>query len=144
MAEAAVKTPWHLWALGVVSLLWNAYGCYDVYMFKTGAYDYQMRAKQVAYFQSMPAWAWGAWATCFAAALLGALLLLLRSKGAFYAFAVSFAASTLYSIYLLVLSNGGEVMGGYVGLLIFNVVIAAIGIFFILYSRSAVKRGVLR
>jgi hypothetical protein len=144
MAESVAKTPWHLWVLGFVSLLWNAYGCYDVYMFRTGAYDYQMRARTIAYFQAMPDWAWGAWAICFGAGLLGALLLLLRSKWAFHAFVVSFAASTLYSIYLLVLTNGGEAMGGYIGLLIFNVLIAAIGIFFIFYTRSATKRGFLR
>jgi hypothetical protein len=143
MAEAAVKTPWHLWVLGVVALLWNAYGCYDIYMFKTGAYDYQMRAREVAYFQSVPVWAWGVWATSVGAALLGAILLLLRNRWAFHAFVVSFAAGVLNTIYVFGLSEIGELMGRDIGM-IFAAVGAAVGIFYIWYAHSAAKRGILR
>ena len=27
-----MKTPWHLWVVGVVSLLWNGFGGYDFIM----------------------------------------------------------------------------------------------------------------
>ena len=29
------KTPWHLWLVGVVSLLWNGFGGYDFIMSTT-------------------------------------------------------------------------------------------------------------
>jgi hypothetical protein len=33
MATAApTKTPWHLWVVGILSLLWNAFGGYDYTM----------------------------------------------------------------------------------------------------------------
>ena len=29
------RTPWHVWLVGVLSLLWNAYGGYDFIMTNT-------------------------------------------------------------------------------------------------------------
>ena len=29
------KTPWHLWVVGVLSLLWNMIGAFDFYMTQT-------------------------------------------------------------------------------------------------------------
>ena len=34
-ADAGRATPWHLWVVGVLSLLWNAYGGYDYWMSHT-------------------------------------------------------------------------------------------------------------
>ena len=31
----ATKTPIHLWIVGVIALLWNAFGCYDYFMTRT-------------------------------------------------------------------------------------------------------------
>jgi hypothetical protein len=35
MTDMTVKTPWHLWAVGAVSLLWNGLGGYDYTMSMT-------------------------------------------------------------------------------------------------------------
>ena len=43
MTDMTVKTPWHLWAVGVISLLWNGYGGYDFIMTTTQGETY-MRA----------------------------------------------------------------------------------------------------
>ena len=34
------STPWHLWVVGVVSLLWNAFGGYDFIMSATQGETY--------------------------------------------------------------------------------------------------------
>ena len=53
MTDNAMKmttsTPWHLWAVGVVALLWNGYGGYDYVMTQTdnAAYMAQFTAEQV-------------------------------------------------------------------------------------------------
>ena len=54
------KTPWHLWAVGGVSLLWNGYGAYDFIMTNTGREEY-LRASgfdqaMIDYFLGMPTW----------------------------------------------------------------------------------------
>ena len=30
MNSMTVKTPWHLWVVGVLALLWNGFGAYDL------------------------------------------------------------------------------------------------------------------
>jgi hypothetical protein len=106
MAELnAAKTPAHLWITGIVSLLWNSFGCVDYLMTQTrnDAYLAQFTADQRAYFESFPFFAEVAWACGVWGALAGSVLLLLRSRHAVTAFAVSLAglaASTLWQFVL--------------------------------------------
>ena len=30
-----VRTPWHLWVVGILALLWNSFGCVDYFMTQT-------------------------------------------------------------------------------------------------------------
>jgi hypothetical protein len=146
MAESAAKTPWYLWVVGVVSLFWNAFGCYDYYMTHTGGDEYLrsfgMTEAQIAFYHAMPAWMTGAWAIGVWGALLGSILLLLRSKWAFHVFVISFAAFVLSVIYTYGFTNGVEANG--MTAVIMHAVIAASCIFFIWYARFATKRGILR
>src|SRR3546814_11492179 len=54
--NTTVKTPWHLWVVGVLSLLWNAVGAFDYTMTKLNDADYlsAFTPEQIAYFQSFP------------------------------------------------------------------------------------------
>src|SRR3546814_4715800 len=62
--NTTVKTPWHLWVVGVLSLLWNAVGAFDYTMTKLNDADYlsAFTPEQIAYFQSFPLWANAGWA----------------------------------------------------------------------------------
>jgi hypothetical protein len=90
----------------------------------------------------MPTWLTGVWAVGVWGALLGSILLLLRSKWAFQVFVISFAAFVLSVIYTYGFTNGAEVNGGVA--IIMSAVIAAACVFFIWYARFAAKSGVLR
>ena len=59
-----MKTPWHLWVIGVVTLLFNAGGAFDYVMTQTQneAYMAQFSEAELAYFYSFPAWVQGSWA----------------------------------------------------------------------------------
>src|SRR5687768_11459272 len=83
-----VRTPLHLWIVGVIALLWNAFGCLDYILTQTNNADYlaQFTNEQRAYMESFPMWNEAAWAVGVWAALLGSLLLLLRSRWAVTAF----------------------------------------------------------
>ncbi|MFT5774635.1 hypothetical protein [Hyphomonas sp.] len=35
MEPARAGTPWHLWVMGVLSLLWNSFGCFGFTMTAT-------------------------------------------------------------------------------------------------------------
>jgi hypothetical protein len=103
---ATHKTPAHLWIVGVVSLLWNSFGCVDYTMTQTrnAAYLAQFTDAQRAYFESFPAWMEAAWACGVWGALAGSLLLLFRSRHAVTAFAISLGGLALGTLWQFVLS----------------------------------------
>ena len=62
--SAPRHTPAHLWIVGIVSLLWNAFGAtdYTMTMSHNAAYLSAASAAQLAYVASFPAWAVALWA----------------------------------------------------------------------------------
>lgn len=139
--------PWHLWVVGVVGLLWNGYGAYDYVMsHMDGAAAYMasmgMNDAQVAYMDAMPSWMSAPWALGVWGALLGTVLLLLRMKWAFHAFVVSLLGLLASLVYTFGMSDGAAVMGT-TGMIMNGVVLVGC-LFFVWYSRMAMKSGVLR
>jgi hypothetical protein len=147
MADAtnqSAKAPWHLWAVGVVSLLWNSVGAMDFVMTQTKnkAYMSGFTPAQLEFYYGFPLWVVAAWGIAVWGGVLGSLLLLLRKRLAFHLFLSSLICMVLTSIHNFALSNGLEVMGG-VGTLIFSAVIVVIGVLLLVYARSMCKRGAL-
>lgn len=140
--KMTTSTPWHLWAVGAVALLWNGYGGYDYVMTQTNnaAYLAQYTAEQRAYFASFPMWMEAVWAIGVWGGVLGAVLLLMRSKWAFHAFVASliaFAVSVVYGQ----MSGAGAIMG--TGGVVFSAAIFLLGLGFVMYSRAMARKGVL-
>lgn len=104
--------PLHLWIIGVISILWNAFGCFDYVMTQTNNETYlsAFTAEQRSYFDSFPAWAEAMWAFGVWGALVGSVLLLLRSRHAVTAFAVSLIGLLLSTIYQFGLSDAFRIM----------------------------------
>ena len=155
MNKSAV--PWHLWVVGVIAVLWNAYGGYDYTMSMTQGATYMaasgMTPDQIAYYEAMPVWMTAIWAIGVWGGVLGSLLLLLRNKLAFPVFAVSFGAFVFSLLYTYGLSDGGKVMGFMMQdgvkaassmIMIMQGVIAAGCAFFTGYAWTMSKKGVLR
>ena len=141
--KMTTATPWHLWAVGVLALLWNGFGGYDYVMTQTAnaAYLAQYTPEQRAYFDSFPMWMEAVWAIGVWGGVLGSLLLLLRSKWAFHAFLaslVAFAVSVVYGQ-----TSGGAAVMGTTGV-VFSAVIFLLGLGFVMYSRMMTRKGVLR
>ena len=87
------RTPWHLWVVGVISLLWNAFGGYDFVMSVTRGETYWRAAgmtdAMVAYYNAMPTWMYVPWVLGVWGAVAGSILLLMRNKLAVPAFGLS-------------------------------------------------------
>lgn len=78
-----VKAPWHLWAVGIITLLWNGIGIFSYLMTRLGKLEsLGMTAEDIAFFESFPAWANALWAMGVWGAFAGSILLLLRSRWA--------------------------------------------------------------
>ncbi len=146
MSDKSTKTPWHLWLVGVIAVLFNAIGAFDFVMAMAQGEKYMastgMTPAQVAHYQNMPAWMTADWAIGVWGAFLASILLLLRRKLAFPVFVVSLAAFVVSLLYTYVLTDGGAVMGGMMALV--SAVIAILLLFFSWYSHAMGMRGVLR
>ena len=144
MSEWAVKTPKHLWVVGIVAVLWNAMGAFDysATQLRLEFYMSGFTPEQLAYFYAFPSWAVGAWAIAVWSSLLGSLALLLRKSSAVWLFGLAIAGMALTTLYNFVLSDGVSMMG--VGSLIFTGVIWFIALALFFYARAMAKRGVLR
>lgn len=103
MNQMTVRTPWHLWVVGVVSLLWNAFGAFDFVSTITRgeAYLREMNFDQamIDYFLAMPDWMYVPWTLGVWGAVIGSILLLLRNRFAVWAFALSLIGAVVSLIY---------------------------------------------
>lgn len=146
MAPTATRpAPRHLWIVGGLSLLWNAFGAFDYLMTVTQneAYLGQFTAEQLAYFTGFPAWVVACWAVAVWSSVLGSAALLARRAWAVWLFGVALAGMAGTSLYTLVLTDGPAVMGG-LGQWLFTAAIWLVAIGLFLYARAQARRGVLR
>jgi hypothetical protein len=141
--DTARSTPWHFWVVAAVSALWNGFGGYDYTMSHVQGEAYYrqmgMTDAQIAFMDTYPSWMHAVWAIGVWGSVLGAVLLLLRSRWAFHAFCLSFLGALGNVAYTAMTPGAGEAMG----LVMPLVILAACG-FFIWYARTMAKRGVLR
>jgi hypothetical protein len=146
MTERTIKTPWHLWLVGVVAVLFNSIGVFEFVMSMTQGPSYMasagMTPAQIAHYQALPAWMTVDWAIGVFGALAGSVLILLRNKLAWPVLAVSLAAFLISLAHTYLLTDGGKIMGQ--PMAITSAVIAALLAFFTWYAWWMMRRGVLR
>ena len=117
-------TPWHLWAVGGISLLWNAFGGYDFVMSVTQGETYWrasgMTDAMIAYYNAMPTWMYVPWVLGVWGAVAGSVLLLMRNKLAVPAFALSVVGAVVSLAYGLLNPIPKPEPSGLGGLLIYR------------------------
>ena len=147
MSDAAAdlprSTPWHLWLVGILGLLWDSMGAFDYVMTQTRseAYMSQFTPEQLEFFYAFPAWLVAFWAVAVWGGVAGTILLLLRKRLAVPVLLGSFVAMIVTAVHNFFLSNGLEVMGA-VGL-VFSVLIFVVALGLWLYARAMARQGVL-
>lgn len=143
-----LKAPTHLWIVGVLALLWNAFGALDYTMsrMRDEAYFRKMMpdtdpAAILAYIDAMPAWASAGWALGVWGGLIGALLLLARSRHAVTLFVLSLLGVVLaFGYQLFVATDRPAAMDSPVMPLVVSVIAVAL----LAYARAMRAKGVLR
>jgi hypothetical protein len=138
------RTPWHLWAVGIISLLWNAMGGVDYTMshMHNAAYLAQMTPEQIAWFDAFPIWATSCWAFGVWGAIAGSILLLMRSGFAVAAFGVSligFIGSHIYQF----TSDAPVGLNTGTGTA-FAAILAVVAVALLLYARAMKQKGILK
>ena len=142
---SGITTPWHVWIVGIVALLWNSMGAFDYTMTETrnAAYLSSFTPEQLAFFDGFPKWTIATWALSVWGGVLGSVALLLRRRWATPVFAMSLATMMLTFFHNFVLADGLSVMGGAAGL-VFTAVIVVVAMALLAYSRALARRGILR
>ncbi|HEU4652274.1 MAG TPA: hypothetical protein VFS49_12745 [Croceibacterium sp.] len=148
MATAPVAaTPKHLWVVGILSLLWNAFGAADYTMTETGNLAWfemmGLGPDELAWTQSFPGWVVAAWAVGVWGSVLGSLLLLARSRHAVTAFLVSIVGAAASFAYQLTADDKPASMAGGAAV-VMPVVIMILIVAQWYYARRQAAAGVLR
>ena len=139
-----LRTPWHLWLVGVLALGWNGFAAYDFIMTVTKGAEYlqdYFPPEQVAYFTAMPTWMQVPYGVAVWGGVIGAVLLLLRMRWAVHVFALSALGVAISIAYAYM--NGWAELGGTKGMIMWGLV-ALIALFLVWYSRTMAAKGVLR
>jgi 4-hydroxybenzoate polyprenyltransferase len=143
-ATARPRTPWHLWLVGALGLLWNAFGAFDYFMSKTRGDAYLQSAgmtpTQIDHFNAMPGWMTAVWAIGVWGALAGTLLLLARRRLAAPVFVASLLAFALSLVYAHLIDPAPDATAQ---MAVMQGVIFAGCLFFAVYARRQAKAGVL-
>jgi len=142
-----VKTPWHLWLVGVLSLLWNGFGAFDFIQTTTRGEAYMREMgfgpEMIAYYNAMPSWMYGPWILGVWGAVIGSILLLVRSRWAVTAFAASLLGAAVSLIYSKLI-DPPPVSPEMAAMAVMPWVITLIAAFLAWYAWFMAKRGVLR
>lgn len=150
MATAVpMRTPMHLWIVGALSLLWNAFGAYDYLMTRMRNTDYLASAMPgvdpqaaLAWVDGFPIYAQIGWGLGVWCGLAGALLLLIRNRWAVWAFGLSLFGGVLGLGYQIVAAPplaGAE--GFMFDVMPYLIILVAVGLY--AYARAMEKKGVL-
>ena len=142
--QTVSKAPTHLWVVGIVSLLWNGFGCFDYLMTVTHNETWlaEIPADAKAIIDAFPTWITALWAIGVWGALLGAVLLLMRNRQATTAFLVSLVAVLASYAYQATTSLPALMGGAAYWVMPAIIIVAAVGQW--LYASKAAAAGVLR
>ncbi len=134
-------TPWHLWLVGLVTLLFNAMGVTSYLLTEFGMLaDAGMTPDQIAFMDSYPTGAIAFWALGVWGAFAGSALLLLRSKWAVAAMVVGtigLIGTTIYNYAMIDVPAAMQAPA-------LDAAIWAVTLFLLFYTRRMAQAGVLR
>lgn len=145
-----VKTPWHLWLVAGISLLWNAFGAADYTMSHLGSrewmgsmgFDAATTEAMFAWLAAQPTWTHAAWAFGVWGALAGSLLLFVRSRWAVWGFAASLLGAVASTIHQKTTTYPPELAE--IGASPMMYFICTIALLLLLYAVAMQRKGVLR
>jgi hypothetical protein len=141
-----MRAPWHLWLIGVVSLIWNGGGAADYIMTQIQFEPYmkELTVEQRAYFTSFPSWVQGSWAMAVWLSVLGSILLLVRTRyaAACIGLALIFIGVTFVHNFILAEVSMIQIAGS--GALWFSLSIVIVAMLLWYYARAMRSRGVLQ
>jgi hypothetical protein len=133
MNDETRAVPGWFWAVAGLAVLWEAFGCY-IYVSQSLIPD----AQREGGYAQMADWQWGVFAVAVWSGLIGAVLLLLRSRWA--------TALLLVSLVAAAVQYGVAAMQGGIDpeALPIAVAVLVVGVILVIFASRASRRGWLR
>ncbi len=140
METGRVKTPWHLWVVGVLGVLWNLIGVVDFSATVTKFEPYMSNFPQEAldYYYSMPVWSFVVWGIAVWAAFIGCILILMRKS-----MAVAFLGASLGAFREDIMALADIIPPEGLGNPIMMIAILGLAVGFLVYALWLSRRNVL-
>jgi hypothetical protein len=135
------KMPWHIWVVGILTLLWNGSGAYTIMMAQAGQLA-NIDSDEAAYYAAQPSWFVVATDIALVAAVAAGVALLLRRRAAVWLFALSLGMIVVTNAYDLVAGTSRTLVSQ--GALVITLTIAVIAVLQLLYSWTMRRRAVLK
>jgi hypothetical protein len=135
------RTPWHLWLVGILALLWNGAAAIGVMMAQANKLP-DISPEEAAYYAAQPMWLVIATDVALLSAVAASILLLLRQRAAVWLFAVSIVAIFVTNIYDLAAPTSRILASR--GALFMTIIIAGLAILQFVYAFAMKRRVVLR
>lgn len=138
------RTPWHLWVVSILGVLWNSIGLFDYFMTTTRRASFMSRfsAEQLAAISGYPIWLVVAWGLAVFGGALGALLLAARKRTAVPVLAVSLVSMAATGVHNAISARGLYATGGTGSGFVLLIFLIALGLW--VYARTMRSPGVLR
>ena len=134
------KTPWHLWVVAAITLLWNGAGAYTMLMAQAGKLP-DVGPEEAAYYAAQPLWSVVATDIALLTPIAAAIALLLRSRSAVWLFAVSLAAVVLTNVYELAAGTSLALVDR--GWIVVTSIIVVLATLQLAYSLAMKRRAIL-
>ncbi len=131
---------WSFWLIAAIGLIWNLLGVANYFVQMDPEMLSQYRESERALVEGRPAWATAGFALAVFGGAIGCVLLLIRSKVAFYLFVISLLGVIVTIAHALGL-NDSFGTGEIIGIILMPFVVAG---FLLWYSGIAAGKGWLR
>lgn len=139
--QIKMKRPWHMWVVGIMTLLWNGSGAVTFLLAQLGMLS-NLSAEEMAYYAAQPLWfvilvniaTWGAF--------FAGIALLFKSRQAFNLFGLSLGMIVLTDLIDLV--SGTHRALAEEGAMVMTLMVLVIACLQLLYSWRWKKFGVLK
>ena len=141
VALANHKTPWHMWVVGILALVWNGAGAYTIMMAQPGRLP-DIDPGEAAYYAAQPTWFVVTTDIALVAAVVAAVALLLRRRAAVWLFGISVAAILLNNAYDIGAQTSRVLVDQ--GALVVTSVIVVLAILQLVYATAMKRRAVLK
>ncbi|MFV0478633.1 MAG: hypothetical protein ACK5ME_12490 [Parahaliea sp.] len=141
------RTPWHLWLVGLLALLWNGFGAFDFVMTLSHNAQYMARftQQQLDYFYSLSQWSMIAWGIGVWGGVLGAVFLLLRRGWSVWAFFLSMLAVLVSMTHKFFFAGDTQPASATSGIeLWFSLAVLLVSVFLFFYAGLLNKNNRLR